>query len=148
MLHLSSLERYYFYSRVVDMRKVAMACAAWCKRGLRKIYSAVIFSCSSTSGTTRLNYLEWDRDGFALYEKRLEKGTFEQPVFGQNSNDVLLTNLQLQHILQRVIYNLNESFYWSFRYWNYKNLSSPVSKKSLPQLISTLSRSLCSIRIN
>ena len=45
----------------------------------------------------------WDTDGFALYEKRLEKGTFERPVNTQNSTDVLLTNLQLQHILQGIV---------------------------------------------
>ncbi len=51
----------------------------------------------------QIKLLQWDRDGFALYEKRLEKGTFEQPGFDQDANGVLLTNLQLQHILQGVV---------------------------------------------
>lgn len=51
----------------------------------------------------QIKLLQWDKDGFALYEKRLESGTFEMPVALQNSTDILLTHLQLQHILQGVI---------------------------------------------
>ena len=51
----------------------------------------------------QIKLLQWDKDGFALYEKRLEKGTFEKPVNTQNGTDILLTHLQLQHILQGVI---------------------------------------------
>ena len=28
---------------------------------------------------TQIKLLQWDKDGFALYEKRLEKGSFENP---------------------------------------------------------------------
>ena len=51
----------------------------------------------------QIKLLQWDKDGFALYEKRLEKGTFENTVNTQNGTDILLTHLQLQHILQGVI---------------------------------------------
>ena len=55
----------------------------------------------------QIKLLQWDKDGFALYEKRLEKGSFEsRKNIGsntQNGTDILLTHLQLQHILQGVI---------------------------------------------
>ncbi len=51
----------------------------------------------------QIKLLQWDRDGFALYEKRLEKGSFERPGSASGSTDVLLTNLQLQHILQGIV---------------------------------------------
>lgn len=51
----------------------------------------------------QIKLLQWDKDGFALYEKRLEKGTFEQPGYTDNNATLLLTHLQLQHILQGVI---------------------------------------------
>jgi len=50
----------------------------------------------------QIKLLQWDTDGFALYEKRLAKGTFERPGNTQNSTDILLTNLQLQHILLQI----------------------------------------------
>jgi len=51
----------------------------------------------------QIKLLQWDKDGFALYEKRLEKGLFEQPATTQNGTDILHTHLQLQHILQGII---------------------------------------------
>lgn len=51
----------------------------------------------------QVKLLQWDRDGFALYEKRLEKGSFEQPCCSDNSTALLLTHLQLQHILQGIV---------------------------------------------
>jgi transposase len=51
----------------------------------------------------QIKLLQWDRDGFALYEKRLEKGSFEQPFCSDNSTALLLTHLQLQHILQGIV---------------------------------------------
>ena len=51
----------------------------------------------------QIKLLQWDKDGFTLYEKRLEKGSFEKPCSAQSGTDMLLTHLQLQHILQGVI---------------------------------------------
>lgn len=54
-------------------------------------------------GYNKIKLLQWDKDGFALYEKRLERGRFEYPAHLQNGTDILLTHLQLQHILQGII---------------------------------------------
>ena len=51
----------------------------------------------------QIKLLQWDSDGFIVFEKRLEKGSFEQPCNAHNGTDILLTHLQLQHILQGVI---------------------------------------------
>ena len=103
MLHLSSHERYYFYNQVVDMRKGCYGLCGIVQNELKKnILSGDIFVFLNKRHN-QIKLLQWDRDGFALYEKRLEKGTFEQPSFAQNGTDILLTNLQLQHILQGVI---------------------------------------------
>jgi transposase len=103
MLHLSSHERYYIYNQVVDMRKGCYGLCGIVQDGLKKnVLDGDVFVFINKRHN-QIKLLQWDRDGFALYEKRLEKGTFEQPGFGQGTNGVLLTDLQLQHILQGVV---------------------------------------------
>jgi len=46
----------------------------------------------------QIRLLQWDKDGFALYTKRLEEGTFERPSGGE----IHLTDRQLLLILQGV----------------------------------------------
>jgi len=47
---------------------------------------------------THIKLLQWQQDGFAIYYKRLEKGTFEIPDTGQQ----LITVTQLMLILQGI----------------------------------------------
>jgi hypothetical protein len=46
--------------------------------------------------------LRWDTDGFILYHKRLEKGTFEMPTFNQESNSYDLCWNTFSMIMQGV----------------------------------------------
>ena len=46
----------------------------------------------------QIRLLQWDADGFALYIKRLESGTFERPLDGKHQ----LTASQLMLILQGI----------------------------------------------
>jgi transposase len=51
----------------------------------------------------QLKLLLWEGDGFALYYKRLEKGTFELPATTQiDSSSLAVSARQLQFILQGV----------------------------------------------
>ena len=103
MLHLSAHERYYFYNQVVDMRKGCYGLCGIVQNQLKKnILNGDVFVFLNKR-QNQLKLLQWDKDGFAIYEKRLEKGTFEQPGQAPGSTAILLTNLQLQHILQGVI---------------------------------------------
>lgn len=52
---------------------------------------------------TRIKFLQWQGDGFALYYKRLEKGTFEMPKeFGALST-VQLSSSQLHLIMEGIL---------------------------------------------
>lgn len=51
---------------------------------------------------THVKILLWDRDGFALYFKRLEKGTFELPSQSK-SGSTLITAQTLALILQGIV---------------------------------------------
>lgn len=46
--------------------------------------------------------LRWDGDGFLLYYKRLERGTFELPVFNRNTGNYEISYNTLSFILNGV----------------------------------------------
>ena len=47
----------------------------------------------------QIRLLQWDRDGFAMYVKKLEQGTFEWP----KSENIAITSQQLTLLLQGVM---------------------------------------------
>lgn len=51
---------------------------------------------------TQVKLLLWEGDGFAIYYKRLEQGTFELPAVSVSSATMALDARQLQFILQGV----------------------------------------------
>lgn len=103
MLHLSAQEQYYFYNQSVDMRKGCYSLCGLVQNELKKNILLGDVFVFINKRHNKIKLLRWDSDGFSLYEKRLEKGTFQQPLPAQNRPDILLTHLQLQHILQGVI---------------------------------------------
>jgi transposase len=50
----------------------------------------------------QVKLLVWEGDGFAMYYKRLEKGTYELPAINDNNNSVPISVQQLQWILQGI----------------------------------------------
>ena len=50
----------------------------------------------------QVKLLLWEGDGFAIYYKRLEKGTYELPLSSNNEKDFSITSEALQYILQGV----------------------------------------------
>ena len=50
----------------------------------------------------QVKLLLWEGDGFAIYYKRLEKGTYEIPAAGKNNCEFSISSEALQHILQGV----------------------------------------------
>ena len=84
MLHLNSNERYYFYNEIVDMRKGCYGLCGIVQNELKKNILLGDVFVFINKRHNQIKLLQWDKDGFALYEKRLEKGAFEQPGNTQN----------------------------------------------------------------
>ena len=98
MLSLSSSARYFLYSQPVDMRCGIYSLAGLVQNGLKlnPLSGDVFVFIGKRANQVRL--LQWDGDGYALYTKRLEAGTFERPV----DKKLLISTLELMLILQGV----------------------------------------------
>lgn len=102
MLHLSSTEQYYLYSASVDMRKGHYGLSGLVTSHMKQnVLSGSVFVFINKRAN-KIKLLQWDKDGFAVYEKHLERGTFERLPL-TNEENVAITALQLQHILQGVM---------------------------------------------
>jgi transposase len=79
MLALSDAYRYFLYRPPADMRKSFYSLAAIVREQMQgDPLSGDIFIFLSRH-RNQIKLLRWEQDGFALYSKRLEKGTFEMP---------------------------------------------------------------------
>lgn len=98
IVSFSNRYRYYIYNGRCDMRK-----------GYDGLSGLVIneFKMSPLSGDVfifiskqrnRVKLLHWQGDGFVIYAKRLEKGTFELP----KGDSIEITARQLQFILEGI----------------------------------------------
>jgi transposase len=102
MLHLSASCSYYLYSGHADMRKSFDGLCGIIKSqmALNALSGAVFIFMNRRR--TQVKLLHWESDGFSIYYKRLEKGTFELPATSSRSLTVALDVRQLQFILQGV----------------------------------------------
>jgi transposase len=102
MLHLSASCRYFYYNGVADMRKGAYSLSGLVRNEMNMdVLSGDVFIFIGKRAN-KIKLLLWDNDGFALYEKRLERGSFERPVAG-SAGHCHISAQQLQYILQGVV---------------------------------------------
>lgn len=99
MLALSSSTRYFMYKEPTDMRFGINSLSGLVrnKLGFDPMNGDVFVFIGKRSNQIRI--LQWDRDGFAMYIKKLEKGTFERPALSGSA----ITSSQLSLLLQGVM---------------------------------------------
>jgi transposase len=102
MLHLSAACRYYLYVGDTDMRKGFDSLSGIVTTHMQQdaLSGAVFIFFNKKHNQVKL--LLWEGDGFALYYKRLEKGTYQLPVSTTASSSLSLTAQQLSLILQGI----------------------------------------------
>lgn len=102
LLHLSSSRCYYLYNGTVNMRLSF--------NGLSNIIRAEL-NRSPLSGDVFIFFnkhrnqgklILWEGDGFGIFHKRLERGTFELPQTAGQSKDAVIAWQDLQFILQGI----------------------------------------------
>lgn len=102
MLGLNEGNRYYLYQQNVDMRNGINGLCKLVKQNMKlSPLSGDIFIFVSKN-RENIKILRWDNDGFVLYHKRLEKGTFEVPKFNADSKTYTLPWQTFNLIMQGI----------------------------------------------
>jgi transposase len=105
MIHISDKCRYLLYSGNTDMRKSFHGLAAVVNYAMQSnVLSGDVFIFISKRRNA-IKLLRFEADGFAIFYKRLEKGTFEIPKHNSKSDTLLLSDNELIFILKGVALN-------------------------------------------
>lgn len=100
MLMLSPHQRYYVYKGFADMRKSFDGLGGLVRNELEKNPASGNVFIFFNKPRTHVKILFWESDGYALYYKRLERGTYELPA----TDDVGEVSAQtLSLILQGIV---------------------------------------------
>lgn len=95
MLSFSSRQRYFLYRGVTDMRKGFNGLSGLVRNHLgHNLLSGDVFIFLNKR-RDRIKLLVWDRNGFVVWYKVLERGTFELPAAEKDSLELSWTDLQL-----------------------------------------------------
>ncbi len=102
MLHLSAACRYFLYSGYTDMRKgFDSLCGIISSQMNQNALNGAVFIFFNKKHN-QVKLLLWEGDGFAMYYKRLEQGTYEVPAADKDNTGVSISSQQLQLILQGI----------------------------------------------
>jgi transposase len=102
MLTLSENIRYYIYLDNTDMRKGfdSLSGIVSSQMNFNPLSSDVYIFINRRR--TQMKLLHWEGDGFSLYYKRLERGTYELPEGGQNECSLCVSVTYLEKIFRGV----------------------------------------------
>lgn len=102
MLSFTPSQRYYLSREPADMRKSYDGLSGLVRGGLgRDPLSGEVFIFLNRR-RTMMKLLVWDRSGFVIWSKRLERGTFELPLHTDAGASVALRWEELVLILEGV----------------------------------------------
>ena|SRR3990172_6530183 len=102
MLALSKAHRYYLYRGSVDMRNGFDGLSGLVRnRFLQNPLSGDVFIFINHR-RTHIKLLQWQGDGFAVFYKRLEKGTYEIPASDVNSTHLAISSQQLLLMMEGI----------------------------------------------
>ena len=102
MLHLSSSCQYYLYTDSTDMRKGFDSLSGLVTAQLQMNALSGAMFVFFNKKRNQMKLLLWEGDGFSMYYKRLEKGTYELPAYRDNNKSLSINSQDLQLILQGI----------------------------------------------
>lgn len=99
MLPLHTSHRYFLYRHHTDMRKGFDGLSGLVRQGLGKDPLSGDVFVFFNRRRNQVKLLLWERDGFSMYYKRLERGTYELP----SGSSIELRSDELMLILHGII---------------------------------------------
>lgn len=113
MLGLPPSVRIYFATELVDMRNGIDGLRAIVEAALKKdAYQGHLFVFVGKS-KDKVKILFWDRNGFVLYLKRLERGRFQLPAVNERTKHVAMEAAQLAMLLDGIDLNARRLARWN-----------------------------------
>lgn len=111
MIGLDQNRRYFIYAGVTDIRKSFDGLSGLVTSEMKgELLSGDVYIFLNRR-RNMIKLLVWDRSGFVIYYKRLEKGTFEIPATGTDTLEVewselvmILEGIRLKGIRRRLRY--------------------------------------------
>jgi transposase len=99
MLAISSQAKIYLYALPVDMRKSFDGLFGIIKSDLHlDVRDGGVFMFLNLR-RDRIKLMYWDKDGIAIWMKRLEKNCFQRPMRSPDGKHVIVDSTELQSIL-------------------------------------------------
>ena len=102
MLSLSQQQKYFVFNGNADMRKGFDGLAGLVRNNLDKNPVCGDVFVFFNRARTHVKLLCWEQDGYAVFYKRLERGSFEIPVLPSDGS-LQITSQTLSLILQGII---------------------------------------------
>ncbi len=102
MLAISSQAKIYLYAEPVDMRKSFDGLFGIIKSDLHlDVRNGGVFMFLNLR-RNRIKLMYWDRDGIAIWMKRLEENCFQRPLRSPDGKHVIIDSTELQSILSGI----------------------------------------------
>ena len=102
MLSFSAHQRYFLFSNATDMRKGFSGLSGLVRKHIpHDLMSGDVFIFLNRR-RDRIKLLMWDASGFAIYYKRLERGTFELPLCTSDQTSLELSWSDLVMLLEGI----------------------------------------------
>jgi len=102
MLAISPQVKIYLHTQPIDMRKSFDGLFGIIKSDLHlDVRDGGVFMFLNLR-RNRIKLMHWDRDGLAIWMKRLERGCFQRPLRSPDGKHVIVDPIELQSILSGI----------------------------------------------
>jgi transposase len=99
MLAVNATTRVYLYMRDVDMRRSYDGLMAIVQAEFARDIRLGDYFMFVNRRRDRIKIMWWDRDGLAIFMKRLEAGTVQKPIISNDAKSLVIDQAQLAMLL-------------------------------------------------